>query len=348
MRLLIIAGDENFADYDGFVEALGFLGSEAICVSARQYCFLSKFYPLHVVPFPRLLERIRRFNPDFIITDSNEYIPQMAKLVGQRVLYHMLADPWSESYFEGAMHPSLFVRMYIRYLAKLFVPGIRKVDIILPNSRWLQEKVKERLPQYPTRVLYMGINPEKWVPCCNSSFDLKHPAALGLFPFTIYPKVLGLLKFIKVIKKMPDVNFYFAGDGPYLSLVKQYCPPNMFLIGKVSRLKAKKLLESADIFTHPAGLDVLPRSVKEASLMEKPIVASDIGGIPEIVKNNQTGYLCSTNSVEQWIVKIRFLLDNPDIAMNMGKNARRFVMKTFDWKKIAEDLLNDLKAWRAP
>jgi glycosyltransferase involved in cell wall biosynthesis len=271
----------------------------------------------------------------------------MAKLVDQRVLYHMLGDPWSEL-FEGGTQRSLFVRIYTRYLARLWAPGVRKVDIILPNSRWLQEKVKERLPGYPTRVLYMGINPEKWVPSRNSSYNLKSPAAVGLFPFNVYPKVLGLLKFIKVIKKMPDVTFYFAGDGPYLSLVKQNCPPNMILIGKVSRLKAKKLLESGDIFIHPSGLDVLPRSVKEASLMEKPIVASNIGGIPEIVKNGQTGYLCSINSVNQWIVKIRFLLDNSDIARNLGKNARKFVMKTFDWKKIAEDLLNDLKACRAP
>jgi glycosyltransferase involved in cell wall biosynthesis len=78
---------------------------------------------------------------------------------------------------------------------------------------------------------------------------------------------------------MPEVNFYFAGDGPYFNLVKQNCPPNMLLIGRVSEPEVKKLLESGDIFVHPSGLDALPRIVKEASLMEKPIVASNVGGI---------------------------------------------------------------------
>ena len=79
--------------------------------------------------------------------------------------------------------------------------------------------------------------------------------------------------------------------------------------------------------------------------MEKPIIASNVGGIPEIVKNNQTGYLCEIDYVDQWIGKIRFLLDNPDVARMFGKNARKFVMETFDWKKITEGFLKTLKSF---
>jgi glycosyltransferase involved in cell wall biosynthesis len=94
---------------------------------------------------------------------------------------------------------------------------------------------------------------------------------------------------------------------------------------------------------HPSGLDVLPRSVKEASLMEKPIIASNVGGIPEIVKNNQTGYVCGIDDVDQWIGKIRFLLDNPDVARRFGKNARESVIETFGWRKIAERFIKILE-----
>jgi len=170
--------------------------------------------------------------------------------------------------------------------------------------------------------------------------------AKSVFPFTIYAKVAGLLKFIRVIRKMPDVNFYFAGNGTYSNLVKQNCPSNLFLIGRVSGSGVKELLKSGDIFIHPAGLDALPRSVKEASLMEKAIIASNVGGIPEIVKNNETGYLCAVNDVDQWIGKIRFLLDNPGVARMFGKNAREFVKKTFNWRKIAESFLSNLNYFR--
>jgi len=94
---------------------------------------------------------------------------------------------------------------------------------------------------------------------------------------------------------------------------------------------------------HPSGLDALPRSVKEASLMEKPIIASNVGGIPEMVRDNQTGYLCNVDDVDQWIERIRFLLDNPDVGRKFGKNAREFVASTFSWRRIAEDFLKNLE-----
>jgi glycosyltransferase involved in cell wall biosynthesis len=346
MRLLIVASKQRLGDYREFVEALDSFGTEAVCVPELKYCFLSQFRPLHILPVPKLLRLVKRFNPDFIITDSAYYIPHMAKLIGQRVLFHLRADLWSELYFDGAMYPSFSVRMYTHYLAAITDLSIKKVDLILPNSKWLQKQVKKRLLNPPTQVLYVGIDSQKWVPSHNPTFNVKHPAVVGVFPFNKYLKVLGLLKFTGVIKKMPDVNFYFAGNGCYFNLIKQNCPSNMSLIGGVSRSGVKKLLGSGDIFVHPSGLDALPRSVKEASLMEKPIIASNVGGIPEIVKNNQTGYLCNINNVNEWIRKIRFLLDNPDVARRLGKNGRKFVIETFDWRKIAESFLENLRAFR--
>jgi len=344
MKLLVVSIKENIADYKEFVETLNSLGTESICVSKSKYCSVSEFFPLHVVPFPKLLGLIKRFNPDFILTDDPIYLSDMAKLVNRRVLFHVLGDPWIETIVEGAMHPSLSVRMYIKYLGAMFPSSLRKTDIIFPNGKWLLDRMKEELPGYRTRVLYVGINPEKWVPRRNQLVDLKHPAILGLFQFNIYAKVLGLLKFTRVIRKMPGVNFYFAGDGPYFSLVQRNCPPNMILVGRVSRSRVKELMEGADVVVHPSGLDVLPRSVKEASVMEKPIIASDVGGIPEIVKDGETGYLCDINNVEQWMKRIQFLLENPDVARELGRNARRYVIETFDWRKISQSFLNDLRS----
>jgi glycosyltransferase involved in cell wall biosynthesis len=345
MRLLIVSQKQNMLGYIELVEALGSFGVEATCVHNLKYCFLFEPKPFNIVPFPRLPNLVKRFNPDFVITDSLLQVVDMAKLVNRRVLFHM-RGAWDELYWDRARHPSLFVRMYTHYLATKSTSSSRKVDLILPNSKWLQELVKQHLPNHPTQVLYVGINAEEWVPSHNTTINVKHPAVVGVFPFNIYPKVSGLLRFTRVIRKMPDVNFYFAGNGPYLNLIKESCPPNMFLMGGVSRPGVKKLLESGDIFVHPSGLDALPRSVKEASLMERPIIASNVGGTPEIVKDNQTGYLCNIDDVDGWIGKIRFLLDNPDVARRLGKNAREFVIETFDWRRIAESLLKTLKAFR--
>jgi len=345
MRLLIVSIKQHLADYSELAEALDSIGVETLVVHNLKYCFLCERPPLHTIPLPKLLKLVKRFNPDFVMTDYIFYVSQMVKLVNQRVLFHMRGDAWSESYWEKAMQPSLLMRLYRHYLARLGAQGIKETDLILPNSKWLQRRVKQHLPNHPTRLLYVGIDPEKWVPSLNAGFNLKHPAVVGLFKFNIYQKVLGLLRFTDVIRKMPDVNFYFAGIGPYISLVKRNCPSNMFLLGWLPYSEVTKLVRAGDVFIHPSGADAFPRGLKEASLMEKPIVASNVGGIPEIVKDNETGYLCNINDVDQWVEKIRCLLDNPDVARRFGKNAREFVMETFNWRKIANDLRADLGAF---
>ena len=270
MRILILSIDGRIADYFEFAKALASFGVEAICLQSSKYCYLET-RPLNIVPSPRFLKLIKRFDPDFVLTDSSYYVPQMAKLVGRRLLLHLRCNPWNELNFDGAMHPSFFVRMYNRYLAATAERSFREVDLILPNSKWLEKQVREHLQNRPSQVLYVGIDPKNWDPRKNTrsstTLNLEHPAVVGVFPFNQYAKVSGLLKFIQAIRKMKDVNFYFAGNGPYLSLVRQKCPSNMFLIGKATENEVQSLLESGDLFIHPSGSDALPRSVKEASLM---------------------------------------------------------------------------------
>jgi glycosyltransferase involved in cell wall biosynthesis len=341
LKLLIYCTINTPSDYAPFVRELTKSEMEAKCISSHLFPFQSA--PLSAIPVPSLLALVRQFNPDIVFVDLPLYAPQMAKLTNRKVIYHVPGDVWSEFNQYRVMSRSIFRRMYNNYLNLVLDKGIQNCDLILANSKWLLNIVKQKIPQHHSDLLYTGIDSEKWVPCPKDPLYLKFPAVVGTFDFGIYQKVLGFLKFIRVIRKMPDVNFYFAGNGPFFNLVKQSCPPNLFLMGRVSKPQVRKLLGSADIFVHPSGLDVLPRSVKEASLMEKPIVASNIGGIPEIVKNNQTGYLCEVEDVNQWIEKIRFLLDNPDVARILGKNARNFVIDTFNWKKITEGFIETLK-----
>jgi len=346
MKILIVSTKQRLSDYVEFVDALNFEGAEAICVNNLKYCFLGETKPLYVVPVPRLLAIIKRFGPDFVLTDSPYYVPQMAKMLDRPAFYHMRGaeeGKLTERKWDIALYPSIFARMYTLYLAKIIVPSMKKTDLILPNSMWLQKQVEQLLPNHPTCVLYVGIAPEKWLPNNNERIEVKHPAVVGVFQFTIYAKFSGFLRFMNVVKRMPDVNFYFAGEGPYFNLAKKVCPPNVTVLGKIPKPKIKKLLEAGDVVVHPSGLDALPRSVKEASLMEKAIIASNVGGIPEIIKNNQTGFLCDIDNFSQWIEKIRFLLENPDVARRFGKNARKFVAETFSWRTIARGFLKNIE-----
>ena len=127
MRLLIVSIRQHLASYSEFVEALHSFGVEGLLVHNLEYCFLCERRPLHTIPIPKLLRPIKRFNPDFVMTDYIFYVPRMVKLVNRRVLFHMRGGVWSESDWDKAMHPSLLMRMYVHYLAKLGKGDIEKV-----------------------------------------------------------------------------------------------------------------------------------------------------------------------------------------------------------------------------
>ena len=73
--------------------------------------------------------------------------------------------------------------------------------------------------------------------------------------------------------------------------------------------------------------------------MEKPIVASNVGGIPEMVYDGKTGFLVDEGNADQWTEKISFLLKNENVAKEMGKAARQLIIEKFNWNTLAKDFL---------
>jgi len=83
-----------------------------------------------------------------------------------------------------------------------------------------------------------------------------------------------------------------------------------------------------------------PRSVIEAFACGKPVIGSRIGGIPELVKNKETGLTFEPGKVDDLRAKINYMIDNPEKVIEMGKNARRFVEQELNAEKHYEDLMD--------
>jgi glycosyltransferase involved in cell wall biosynthesis len=73
--------------------------------------------------------------------------------------------------------------------------------------------------------------------------------------------------------------------------------------------------------------------------MEKPIIASNVGGIPEMIYDGKTGFLVDEGNSEQWVDKISFLLKNKNAGTEMGKAARQLIIEKFNWSILAKDFL---------
>ena len=83
-----------------------------------------------------------------------------------------------------------------------------------------------------------------------------------------------------------------------------------------------------------------PLTLLEAQLMEKPVIATNVGGIPELMKNNETGFLIEKSDHQALIEKLELILNDVQNASNLGKAGKEFVSSNFSWKIIAKNFVS--------
>ena len=105
----------------------------------------------------------------------------------------------------------------------------------------------------------------------------------------------------------------------------------------------RKYLAEIDIYCLMSGLDMSPLTLQEAQLMKRPVIATAVGGIPELMQNNKTGYLVNTGDSSAWIEKISILLNDSQNAKKMGQMGRKFIEENFSWEKISTDFIVAIK-----
>jgi len=217
---------------------------------------------------------------------------------------------------------------------------------ILPICRYLEKVTNEYLPHKATDVFFEGITASRWYQV--KGMKLKHPCVGLLQRSNWWGKTSEMLILKKVLEKMPDVNFYWAGDGPLrdriLSELKGY--DNFHWLGSLEHPdKVREYLSEIDVYALITGMDLAALSLKEAQLMKKPVVATNVGGNPEMMINGKTGFLVEKGNSKQLIEKLSLLLEDGDLAKKMGNEGRKFVEETFNWELITKNFIKIAKSY---
>lgn len=154
---------------------------------------------------------------------------------------------------------------------------------------------------------------------------------------------IALTAFAKVVKKYPQTLFVAIGDGQEkINLTNQITKLGLtnsaFLIGFIP--DAKKYLKAFDIFTLTSRTEALPYSILEAGLAQLPVIASAIGGIPEIINLPDVGLLVPTGKkaspkiTDALANALENLITNPEYAKSLGQNLRQRVFQEFSPQKM--------------
>ena len=151
-----------------------------------------------------------------------------------------------------------------------------------------------------------------------------------------------------LIRAMKDVKgkLKVVGTGPMEKELKEYTKEQS-LDGKIEYLgyktgdELKRIIQDSRFIVVPSKwYENAPYSILEAMAMGKPVLGSNMGGIPELVRNNETGLIFQTNDYKELTDKINLLLNNENLIKLYGRNARNIFDNMYNKETHYESILH--------
>jgi glycosyltransferase involved in cell wall biosynthesis len=207
------------------------------------------------------------------------------------------------------------------------------------------------------RVVYLGVDPSVFKRYGDVSF-LKERYGLENKRIILFVGHFGLRKGIpflirampQILREHPNAVLLCVGGTPkwlgtrlywdYLNnMIREsgVCE-NVKLVGEIPHHELPYYYSMADVFAFPSLYEAFGKVIAEAMACEAPVVASKVGGIPEIVEHKCNGLLVEPGNVDELAYAINSLLSDSEFAGRLGEKARQTIIEKFTWRHTTENL----------
>jgi glycosyltransferase involved in cell wall biosynthesis len=148
----------------------------------------------------------------------------------------------------------------------------------------------------------------------------------------------------KIVSTYSTTKFLIVGEGPLkneftATLQAANLLGNFMFIGNVKEDLLAALYNCADVFVLPSIQEGQGIVLLEAQASGKPVVAFDVGGVKEAVRDGETGFLAKRGSIDELADALLRLLSDKTLREKMGINGRKFVSENFTWQICADKML---------
>jgi glycosyltransferase involved in cell wall biosynthesis len=207
----------------------------------------------------------------------------------------------------------------------------------------VSEALKRDLLAFPTRHglitrIHNGVDTE------NFQADPIRPAGRRILWVGRMTEEKGTQYLIRAMKRIsaayPDARLRLVGDGPLRKDLEELVV-DLGLSGAISFAGQKShseiagIYSASDIVVVPSLSEGLPMVLLEAMASGRPVVATRVGGIPELVDPGRNGYLVAPGSADEIALRVIELLGHPELAAEMGAASRTLVESAHSWDAIS-------------
>ena len=232
--------------------------------------------------------------------------------------------------------PSKLRRFRDRLVQPLAGLVIDNCDKFVVTSKYIKKEWVKSSNENHFEVIYPPFNLEKYdeavrVPRSNVTSLGKRIGYVGRLSEEKNIPVL-LEAMVEITATIPEAELTIVGTGPMEMELKEICiekgiETNIHFAGyKENSFEALKEL---DIFVLPSRTEGCPIVILEAMAMGLPVVATKVGGNPELVVDGETGILVSHSNSHQIAVALKSLMENREKARQMGQNGRKLAFSQY-------------------
>jgi glycosyltransferase involved in cell wall biosynthesis len=221
----------------------------------------------------------------------------------------------------------------------------RSMDEIIVPSSFLADVVAQwGIPRKRIHVIYNGVRDYAGEPQPERSERTTVLAVGRLIRSKGFDVLLRALAI--VVREIPDAQVVLLGDGPERSRLEtlarrlDLAGTNVHFAGHVNPERVRAELAKAHAFALPSAHEGLPHAVLEAMAAECPVVATEVGGVPEIIRHNIDGLLVPFGDPVALAAALLRILHDRGLANQLSREAKRRATQEFSWSRTRDSTIS--------
>lgn len=281
--------------------------------------------------------------PGFFALIASKIIrkPTVLKFVGDAAWEAASNTQQTKKYLEDFLR-SPEGGIYVRMLLRLQKFVLNRVDKVIVPSYFLKSILTKYYYANPNKikVIYNSIDLVDYNQTLSNHFnEFGNPKIITVGRLVRLKRIDKIIKAIREIKEnYPDIKLLVVGDGPEKAHLEKISKElrteeNVKFLGNRHHDDVIELIRESDIFVLNSVYEGLPHVVIEAMACRTPVIATNIKGTDEVVKDSETGLQIGVNNKDELKEKIILLLKDKELRSKLIENAYKNIEKKFTWSR---------------
>ena len=280
---------------------------------------------------PQAVREIRKFSPDIVHAHYATGYAWWGIKAGIRPL---IVSVWGSDVMK--FPSSMITRAISRRI-------LTKADHICATSELLKQVVGEICPSATQKVTItpFGVQIAQAPPDYPVDETFRICYTKMLLP--VYGPDVLLRAFARAIQSVPEMELSIAGQGAMEAELKQLAKDmgiakRVSFMGQIPYSEIYPFIEKHHLMAMPSRMESFGVAALDAGACARPVIASDIGGVPGIVINNETGFLIPVGDIDRLAEGIIKLAQNRSLGQKIGLNAYHHVAGNFSWESSLDGM----------